>query len=349
MPNKRDCVAVLVLLGLPLTFMAMAWNLAMVHRLDPEELRAEKERSWAGMGWDLGNCAVESVGVAYRGTCSTDVLWQHSSRRDFAECDGPPGTTLSQLRAQSEPNSSQLRAQSPAGVCDARANDLYRARHDAESHAERRLLPPMRPPQHDHCYNEYLPWAIVWMGNGSAGGARRRCAYTHGASRPSVVHEWASVTQALAHLTAQLQSDGAECWVLRADDCVVALDHHTGRTALDSSGELFVWGTNLVCGAFALSVLVCCCLAVCSEICDSSCGWIRIEVDRLLHGRAGGEHHRLPHEDPEAPLSLRAKQIVAAAAQQLQDATPLSSGVRSGNGREARNIAADFMTRTPGL
>lgn len=346
MPTKRDCVAVLVLLGLPLTFMAIAWNLAIVHRLDPEELQAEKARSWAGMGWDLGNCAVESVGVAYRGTCPTDVLWQHSSRQDFAECDGP---------SEKQTNFSEARASSPAGICDARANSLYRARHDAENHAEqvpasRRLLPQMRPPQRKHCYNDYVPWAIVWLSNGTAGGARRRCAYTHGASRPSIVHEWAAVNQVLAHLTAQLQSDGAECWVLRADDCVVALDHHSGRTALDSSGELFVWSTNLVCGAFALSVLVCCCLAVCSEVCDSSCGWIRVEVDRLLFGRSGGEHQRLPHEDPEAPLSLRAKQIVAAAAQQLQDATPLSSGVRSGNGREARNIAADFLLqRTPGV
>lgn len=346
MPTKRDCVAVLVLLGLPLTFMAMAWNLAMVHRLDPEELQAEKARSWAGMGWDLGNCAVESVGVAYRGTCPTDVLWQRSSRQDFAECDGP---------SELQPNSGQARAQSPAGICDARANRLYQSRRGAENHAEevpasRRLLPPMRPPQRENCYNDYLPWALVWLSNDTVGGARRRCAYTHGASRPSIVHEWSSVTQTLAHLNAQLQSDGAECWVLRSDECVVALDHHSGRTALDSSGELFVWGTNLVCGAFAFSVLVCCCLAICSEVCDQSCGWIRVEVDRLLFGRSGGEHQRLPHEDPEAPLSLRAKQIVAAAAQQLQDTTPLSSGVRSGNGREARNIAADFMlSRTPGI
>lgn len=78
------------------------------------------------------------------------------------------------------------------------------------------------------CYRRYLAWAEVAVTESpaTAGGVTadmpHRCAYTYGASEPSESQDDEDVANTFQHLQDRMSGHGMQCWVLSADDCVVA-------------------------------------------------------------------------------------------------------------------------------
>lgn len=267
--------------------------------VDPQDLRAA--RRWADLAWRESLCAVEDVGVAYRGNCGTDVTVVMTRGEDFAECMGPrhglgPGDARGAWAATAP------------GRCARRGDAAYAA-------PGRRLGQPYR---HEPivCHNSYLPWAVLRLPNSSAGPGASRCAYEFGAARPSITGDWPSVLRAAAHLKrARGLQGGVLCWVLEADDCVVAFRDQRALTGQERGERDFVRAHSAVCGALALLFGA---LAVCWHCHDGG----------LCLSPSGGRHVALPTAEPAhaALLSERVHRVMSAAAGRLADTTPSVSG-----------------------
>jgi len=293
------CVLFSVLAGLGLFF-----------SVDPKDLA--DARNWAKQSWRQSFCTVEDFGVSYRGNCETDVTVMMTTYDDFAECLGPRSVAAGPQEVRED------WATTAAGRCAERGDVLYAAssggqvlsRRLGEAYRHERLV----------CHNSYLPWALLRLENGSgiAGGAggTSRCAYEFGAVRPSITGDWAAVTRALAHLKrARGMAGGIVCWVLEADDCVVAFRAQRQLMRAERGERDLIRTHTVVCGTLALLFGF---FAVCWQ-CQDQGLWL---------SPSGGRHVALPTSEPPPgpPLSERVQQIMSVAARRLAETTPPVSG-----------------------
>mmetsp|Transcript_122307 Transcript_122307/g.273249 ORF Transcript_122307/g.273249 Transcript_122307/m.273249 type:complete len:393 (+) Transcript_122307:16-1194(+) len=339
---------------------------------DPQDL--EYAKNWANRDWMESFCAVMDVGVAYRGDCHMDVTLMMTEYRDFHECMGPRETVDDPVEMRDEWDTTA------PGRCAVRGDMAYLGRdvtkyHEGatESRGRRRLQddggeensPPRMlirsfSPNRLVCHNSYLLWALVSLPNTTSAGAsgtEERCAYTYGATDPSITGTWSQITSTLKKLKeAEALSGGVRCWVLSNDDCVVSFKDFRLLINQELHEHSLVRMSGVVCGVVATILAA---MALRWHCLEKAFGDSEIPAYY---------HTALPtsEPEPEAMLSDRVRQIMSVAAAHLTETTPTASGEstlcvseRGGSHRTVevvgpngtrktvpRNVAADFMSVT---
>lgn len=246
-------------------------------------------RQWRDQQWRHQTCTIEDVGIAYRGTCGTDVELMMTDSSHFRECRGPAEST------ETESKERKIWNAMPAGRC-AKMGDKdfwYDTEHydkpkddpaeleiqeEEELGTERRLFenafmsaaprllfrPKLRITSQTVnsgpgrlCHNGYLLWAAVNVLIINSTSPSSTAIAIPNASHGCAFEYGASapsVTADWAAVTAMrtwLQSARElDCWVLDDDACVIAF--HSGQVMLDAKGEEY---KNMKRGATCCGIL----------------------------------------------------------------------------------------------
>lgn len=299
-----------------------------------------RQEAWAKEEWEELPCRMVNAGIAYRGSCDRDVTLTMVRYKHFAECMGP--------KEKLEQNAAVVMEweKTEAGLCAERGDATYRAETGAPVDMEaedRRLQAGGIGGKRIQCQNTYLPWALVEVHDAS-GLAKRHCAYQFGATQPSLTGDWHVINELLDRLE---HAPDQTCWRLKSDSCVLAFEDQVVLVRAEQGENRILVVSGAICGGLAFLAAL---LACAFHVHDNN------YYD--LFGPPSGYESALPCDDPhfmgpEAPLSDRVRNLVAAAAPRLGESTPrsASSGPLSGRGRTvsaqstprlAWNLASDF-------
>jgi len=187
----------------------------LLYRWDDHERKHNAD--WVNMPWVSSFCKIQSVGVAYRGTCPLGTSSLVAPDLHFMECMSPQDVEIrGAARDQMAVHKQWL--QTEAGRCAASGDREYQlasALATAENPSIPRRLHMVLPHRASQmCHNGYVAWAAL-VPNRSGGVDAPVCAYHFGSLLSSVTDKWGEVHRDVQRLTAAYALDEEiPCWQL---------------------------------------------------------------------------------------------------------------------------------------